>query len=55
MATAYWAYDVTLMQQMAHALGKTEEEAKYAELFSKIKTAFAAEYIHADGFIRGGR
>ncbi len=53
VASAYWAYDVTLMQQMAHALGKTEEEAKYAEIFNKIKTAFGAEYIHADGFIPG--
>jgi alpha-L-rhamnosidase len=53
VASAYWAYDVTLMQQMAHALGKTEDEAKYAELFSKIKAAFAAEYIHTDGFIPG--
>ena len=53
VATAYWAYDVTLMQQMAHALGKNEEEAKYAALFSKIKAAFAKEFIHADGFIAG--
>jgi alpha-L-rhamnosidase len=53
VATAYWAYDVTLMQQMAHALGKTEEETKYADLFSKIKTAFGAEFIHKDGFIAG--
>jgi len=53
VATAYWAYDVTLMQQMAHALGKTEEETKYAGLFSKIKTAFGAEFIHPDGSIPG--
>jgi alpha-L-rhamnosidase len=53
VATAYWAYDVTLMQQMAHALGKTDEEAKYADLFSKIRTAFANEFIHSDGFIAG--
>jgi alpha-L-rhamnosidase len=53
VATAYWAYDVTLMQQMAHALGKAEDEAKYASLFGKIKTAFASEYVHADGFIAG--
>jgi alpha-L-rhamnosidase len=53
VATAYWAYDVTLMRQMAHALGKTEEETKYADLFSKIKTAFGAEFIHPDGSIPG--
>ncbi len=53
VATAYWAYDVTLMRQMAHALGKTDDEARYADLFSKIKTAFANEYVHADGFVAG--
>jgi alpha-L-rhamnosidase len=53
VATAYWAYDVTLMQQMAHALGKNDEEAKYASLFSNIKAAFAKEFVHADGFIAG--
>ncbi len=53
VATAYWAYDVTRMQQMAHALGKTEDEAKYAALFGKIKIAFANEFVHADGFVAG--
>ncbi len=37
VATAYWAYDVTLMQQMAHATGKADDEKKYADLFSNIK------------------
>ncbi|HEY4047396.1 MAG TPA: family 78 glycoside hydrolase catalytic domain [Acidobacteriaceae bacterium] len=53
VATAYWAYDVTLMRQMAHALGKTEEEKKYAALFEKIKAAFIAAFVHPDGFIEG--
>jgi alpha-L-rhamnosidase len=53
VATASWAYDITLMQQMAHALGKTEEEAKYAQLFSNIKAAFAKEFIQPDGFVSG--
>ena len=53
VATAYWAYDVTLMKQMAHAVGKTEDEAKYAELYRKIQQAFAKEFVHADGFIAG--
>jgi alpha-L-rhamnosidase len=53
VATAYWAYDVTLMKQMAHALGKSEDEAKYDALFSKIKTAFDTEFVRADGFIGG--
>ena len=44
---------VTLMQQMAHALGKTEDEARDAALFAKIKAAFGAAYIHQDGFVLG--
>jgi alpha-L-rhamnosidase len=53
IATAYWAYDVTLMGQMAHALGKTPDERRYTELFKKIKTAFNKAYVHTDGFVGG--
>ncbi|MDW5267448.1 MAG: family 78 glycoside hydrolase catalytic domain [Edaphobacter sp.] len=51
VATAYWAYDVSLMQQMAHAVGRTEDEQRYAELFEKIKAAFMQAYVHPDGFV----
>lgn len=53
VATAVWAYDVTLMQQMAHALGKYEDEAHYAQLFKQIKDAFVQAFVHDDGFIAG--
>jgi alpha-L-rhamnosidase len=53
VATAMWAYDATLMQQMAHALDKTEDEAKYAQLFAKIKAAFIKQFVRSDGFIAG--
>jgi alpha-L-rhamnosidase len=53
VASAYWAYDVTLMQQMAHALGKADEEKKYGELFDNIKAAFIKEFVHSDGFVAG--
>jgi alpha-L-rhamnosidase len=53
IATAYWAYDATLMSQMAHAVGKTNEERKYSELFEKIKAAFNQAYVHPDGFVGG--
>jgi alpha-L-rhamnosidase len=53
IATAYWAYDATLMSQMAHAMGKTDDERKYSELFEKIKAAFNQAYVHADGFVGG--
>jgi alpha-L-rhamnosidase len=53
IATAYWAYDVTLMQQMAHAAGKTADEQKYGALLGKIKAAFNHNYVHSDGFVGG--
>ena len=53
VATASWAYDVTLMRQMASALGKTDEAAKYAALFGNIQKAFTKEFVHDDGFVSG--
>ena len=53
IATAYWAYDATLMSQMAHALRKTDEEQEYRELFEKIKIAFDQAYVRPDGFVGG--
>ena len=51
--TAYWAYDATLMQEMAHATGRTADEQKYAEMFGKIRAAFAKEFVQRDGLIPG--
>jgi alpha-L-rhamnosidase len=53
IATAYWAHDVTLMGQMALAVGKTEDARKYSELFEKIKAAFDQTYVRPDGFVGG--
>jgi alpha-L-rhamnosidase len=53
IATAYWAYDVTMMEQMARATGRTEDVEKYARLFEKIRAAFQKKYVHADGFVAG--
>jgi alpha-L-rhamnosidase len=53
VSTAYWAYDVTLMREMAHALGRTADEEKYAQLFEKIRAAFQKQYVHSDGYIAG--
>jgi len=44
---------VTLMRQMAHALGKKDEEERFAKLFDHIRAAFAQEFVHSDGFIPG--
>ena len=53
IATAYWAYDVTLMRQMAHATGRVQDEQKYAQLFEKIRAAFDKKFVHDDGFVLG--
>jgi alpha-L-rhamnosidase len=53
IATAYWAYDVALMQQMAHATERTRDEQKYAQLFDKIRAAFQKKFVHDDGFVAG--
>lgn len=51
IATAYWAYDASLMKQMAHALGKADEEQKYAAMFEKIRSAFQSQFVHPDGVV----
>jgi alpha-L-rhamnosidase len=53
IATAYWAYDVTLMREMAHATGRTQDEEKYKHLFDKIRAAFEKQFVHEDGFVAG--
>jgi alpha-L-rhamnosidase len=51
--TAYFAYSTELMAQMAAALGKADDAAKYNDLFNGIKAAFNKAYVHADGRIEG--
>ncbi|WP_446743240.1 family 78 glycoside hydrolase catalytic domain [Silvibacterium acidisoli] len=51
IATAYWAYDAKLMSQMAHAVGRTEDEQKYSELYVKIRNAFRKAYVHKNGVV----
>jgi alpha-L-rhamnosidase len=54
IATAYWAYDATLMKQMAAAVGKTEDAEKYGQLFEKIRAAFQQAYVKDDGTVGTG-
>ena len=53
VATAYWAYDVNMMRQMAHATGSTEEEQRYTKLEDKIRSAFQKKYVKAGAYIKG--
>jgi alpha-L-rhamnosidase len=53
VATAYWAYDVSMMRQMAQATGRAEAEAHYGNLEEKIRSAFQTKYVKAGGYIPG--
>lgn len=53
IATAEWAYDATLLQQMAEATGRTGDALKYAAMFQKIRTAFQKKFVREDGFVMG--
>jgi alpha-L-rhamnosidase len=53
IATASWAYDATLLREMAHATGRTADEQKYAAMFEKIREAFQKQFVRADGLVAG--
>ncbi len=53
IATAYFAYVVRLMVEIARAIGKTSDAENYKELFKNIRSAFVKEYVQADGRIKG--
>lgn len=49
IASAFFAYSTSLLQQAAEVLGKADEAAEYADLLAKIKKAFVAEYVSENG------
>ncbi len=49
IATAFYAYSVSLLQKTAEVLGMTEDAAAYAELYGNIVTAFEREFISPAG------
>lgn len=53
LATAFWAYDASLMVEMAKATGRSEAQRKYEEVFNAVKSAFQKAYTKADGNIHG--
>jgi len=54
VATAYWAYCATLMQEMAHATGRVEAAERYARMRADIGAAFSKEFVKADGTVGNG-
>ncbi len=53
IGTAFFAYSTHLLAKSCNALGRTEEAAKYEQLFQDIKKAFNERYVAADGRIKG--
>ena len=53
LATAYFAYDTSLMSKIAAALGKVEDAAKYTSLFEDIKAAFNTAFVSEDTRLKG--
>jgi alpha-L-rhamnosidase len=49
VASCFYAYSTELMAQIAHVLGHEDDHIRYANLNARIREAFAAEYVEADG------
>lgn len=54
IGTAFWAYDATLMAQMADALGKTAAADRYRALFLEVRDAFDRAFVRPDGTVGSG-
>jgi alpha-L-rhamnosidase len=54
IATAYWAYDASLMMRIAQVLDRPQDEQKYREVFEKVRKAFNEEYVKGDGTVGTG-
>ena len=53
IATAYFGYSTKLLAEMARAVGRTQKALELDHLFERIKDAFNAAYVGADGRIKG--
>lgn len=51
IGTAYYFHSARLMSQLAAAIGKRDDAAKYAKLAEDIKGAFVAKFLKEDGRI----
>jgi alpha-L-rhamnosidase len=54
LATAYWAHDAALLAELAAAIGRPEDAARYLELRAKIGAAFADAFVSGDGQLASG-
>lgn len=53
LATAYFAYDTSLMARIARVLKRKDDAQRYETLFEEIKTAFNTAFVSPDGRIHG--
>jgi alpha-L-rhamnosidase len=53
ICTAYFAQSTRLVARAAAVLGKTEDAAKYNELYERLKAAFNQAYVTDDGRVKG--
>ncbi len=53
LATAYFAYDTSLMARIASVLGRPEDAARYDALLGEIKSAFQRAFVADDGRLKG--
>jgi alpha-L-rhamnosidase len=53
LATAYWAYDATLMAEVARVLGHPDQAARYDELGRQVRQAFVRHYVDEAGRLMG--
>jgi alpha-L-rhamnosidase len=53
IGTAFFAYSTHLVAKACQVAGKSEDAAKYQQLFEDIKAAFNQRYVEPDGHIQG--
>jgi alpha-L-rhamnosidase len=49
LATAFFAHSADLVARTARVLGRADDAARYAELFTRVQQAFVREYVTATG------
>jgi len=50
--TAYHAYLAQIMSEMARAIGRSDDAARYAQRHDVVKAAFGREFLQADGSLK---
>jgi len=55
VATAYYAWSAKLLSEMAGILGKREDEARYSNLYRRIRKIYNRYFIRQDGSVIEGR